>query len=208
MGESAQDDGASLLPQLVLASRSPRRRELLTQCGLRFGVVDVAVEERPGHGESATDYARRVAMDKACAGAVIAGSTVPVLGADTDVVLDGELLGKPADRAHALTLLARLSNRAHQVCSAVAVVHAGGVSTRLSVTDVVFGPISRAQAAAYWDSGEPADKAGAYAIQGLGAVFVREIRGSYSGVVGLPLFETAELLAECGIELLTPRALR
>jgi septum formation protein len=207
VGESAQDTGASRSPQLVLASRSPRRRELLAQCGLCFHVVDVEIEERPARGEPAADYACRVALDKARAGAAQVGDTLPVLGADTDVVLDGEILGKPHDRAHALELLARLSGRRHQVCSAVAVVHAGRESVQLSVTDVSFGPISPQQAAAYWASGEPAGKAGAYAIQGLGAVFVREIRGSYSGVVGLPLFETAVLLSECGVEVLLPRAL-
>ncbi|TJY56795.1 septum formation inhibitor Maf [Sinimarinibacterium sp. CAU 1509] len=198
-----------MLPaQLVLASRSPRRRELLTQCGLRFAVVDVDVEEYPGSAESAADYACRVALDKARAGARRVGRALPVLGADTDVVLDGEILGKPRDREHALELLSRLSGRSHQVYSAVAVACSGREAVRLSVTDVCFGPISPQRAVAYWDSGEPAGKAGAYAIQGFGAVFVREIRGSYSGVVGLPLFETAELLAECGIEILTPPALR
>jgi len=206
VGENARDGTASESVQLVLASRSPRRRELLNQCGVRFAVVDVDVEESPAPGESAADYACRVALDKARAGAALAGNALPVLGADTDVVLDGEILGKPRDRAHALDLLARLSGRHHQVCSAVAVVHAGHAATRLSVTDVHFGSISPQQAAAYWDSGEPAGKAGAYAIQGLGATFVREIRGSYSGVVGLPLYETCALLTECGIDMLAARA--
>jgi septum formation protein len=123
----------------------------------------------------------------------------PVLGADTDVVIDGEILGKPAGRDDALAMLARLSDRTHEVFSAVAVSHAGRVESALSVTRVTFGAIAPAQAAAYWDSGEPADKAGAYAIQGFGAQFVKEIHGSYSGVVGLPLYETLALLKRFGV---------
>ena len=194
-------------PQLWLASASPRRAELLTQLGLRFARVSAEVEEVRADGESPADYACRVAADKALAGAANVGApsasgALPVLGADTDVVIDGEILGKPQDRAHAIELLLRLSARSHQVYSAVAVVHAGQLQTRLSVTEVLFGPVTRQQAGAYWDSGEPAGKAGAYAIQGLGAQFVRGLRGSYSGVVGLPLYEASELLSDCGVHLL------
>ena len=189
--------------QLVLASRSPRRRELLQQLGLRFAVSPADVPERPDPGESAADYACRIALDKARAGMRDAGEALPVLGADTDVVLDDEILGKPADREHGIALLLRLSGRTHAVYSAVALVHGTHEAVRLSISDVSFGPVSAAAAAAYWDSGEPADKAGGYAIQGLGATFVRAIRGSYSGIVGLPIFETCELLRECGIDVLT-----
>ncbi len=189
--------------QLVLASRSPRRQALLRQLGLRFAVCPADVPERPAPGEPAADYACRIALDKARAGMRIADTALPVLGADTDVVLDGEILGKPVDRAHGLALLHRLSDRVHEVYSAVALVQQGREAVRLSVSQVRFGVVSAQEAAAYWASGEPADKAGAYAIQGLGAVFVREIHGSYSGIVGLPVFETRELLREFGIDVFT-----
>lgn len=192
--------------QLVLASRSPRRRELLQQLGLSFAVSPADVPEQPGSAESAADYARRIALDKARAGVREAGDALPVLGADTDVVLDDEILGKPTDREHGIALLLRLSGRTHAVYSAVALVHGAHEAVRLSVSEVSFGPITAAAAAAYWDSGEPADKAGGYAIQGLGAAFVREIRGSYSGIVGLPIFETCELLREHGVDVLRPAA--
>ncbi len=189
--------------QLVLASRSPRRQELLSQFGLRFAVCPADVPERPGVGESAADYARRIALEKARAGAALGGQGLPVLGADTDVVLDGRILGKPSSREHAIELLTGLSERMHEVYSAVAMVQDDREAIRLSVTQVVFGPVSHDAAAAYWATAEPEGKAGAYAIQGFGAVFVREIRGSYSGVVGLPLYETAELLQAFGIDVLS-----
>lgn len=189
--------------QLVLASRSPRRQELLSQFGLRFAVCPADVPERPGVGESAADYARRIALEKARAGAALVGQGLPVLGADTDVVLDGRILGKPSSREHAIELLTGLSERTHEVYSAVAMVQDDREAIRLSVTQVVFGPVSHDAAAAYWATAEPEGKAGAYAIQGFGAVFVREIRGSYSGVVGLPLYETAELLQAFGIDVLS-----
>ena len=185
-------------PQLYLASRSPRRQELLRQVGLHFEVLPADVDERRAPGQSPADYA--VAMAGAKAAAARPPQRLPVLGADTDVVIDGEILGKPAGRDEALAMLARLSDRTHEVFSAVAVSHDGRVETALSVTRVTFGAIAPAQAAAYWDSGEPADKAGAYAIQGLGARFVKRIEGSYSGVMGLPLYETLELLGRFGVQ--------
>lgn len=191
-------------PQLLLASQSPRRAELLRQLGLRFVVAPADVAEGARPGEAAAEYARRIALEKARAGWLASDRTLPALGADTDVVLDGRILGKPRDRADALAMLAALSEREHEVYSAVALVQDGREGVALSVTRVLFGPVAPARAAAYWASGEPADKAGAYGIQGLGAVFVREIRGSYSGVVGLPLYETAGLLEEFGIEPLSP----
>ncbi|HEY0973854.1 MAG TPA: nucleoside triphosphate pyrophosphatase [Solimonas sp.] len=202
--DPAADESAAA--QLVLASKSPRRQELLRQVGLRFVVRVADIPEQPLPDETAADYALRIAVEKARAGAVqqagVSGErsdSLPVLGADTDVVLDGRILGKPRDRDDALAMLAALSDREHEVYSAIAVVQGMQVQTRLSVTRVRFGVVTPAAAAAYWASGEPADKAGAYGIQGLGAQFVREIHGSYSGVVGLPLYETLALLREFGI---------
>lgn len=181
--------------QLILASRSPRRAELLRQIGVHFEVQSAEVDERRLPGQSPADYAVATALAKACA---VHGDVV--LGADTDVVIDGEILGQPKDRDDACSMLARLSNREHEVYSAVAVVQGARRETALSVTRVHFGRISPEAADAYWASGEPGGKAGAYAIQGGAARWVREIHGSYSGVVGLPLFETCELLRKFGIE--------
>ncbi|MFT4047278.1 MAG: Maf family protein [Solimonas sp.] len=189
-------------PQLLLASQSPRRAELLRQLGLRIVVAPADVAEGAHDGEAPARYAQRIALEKARAGWAASDGALPVLGADTDVVLDGRILGKPKDRADALAMLAALSDREHEVYSAVAVVRGEQEGLALSVTRVAFGVITPAQAAAYWASGEPADKAGAYGIQGLGAQFVRGIRGSYSGVVGLPLYETTTLLKQFGIETL------
>ncbi|TAM10774.1 MAG: septum formation inhibitor Maf [Nevskiaceae bacterium] len=186
-------------PQFLLASRSPRRAALLASVGLRFDIVAADVEEARAPGQTPHDYALATALAKARAGAARQPG-LAVLGADTDVVLDDAILGKPHDRAHALEMLARLSNRAHDVFSAVALVNGGRELTVLSVTRVEFGPIAPAAAAAYWDTGEPADKAGAYAIQGGAARWVRRIEGSYTGVVGLPLFETLRLLASVGVQ--------
>lgn len=182
-----------------LASRSPRRRELLGQLGLHPTVDAADVDEVRESGQSPQDYALTTALKKARAVAARRPGAL-VLGADTDVVLDDEILGKPRDRDHAVATLQRLAGRTHQVISAVAVVQDAREATCLTVTAVEFGPIRVEQALAYWETGEPADKAGGYAIQGLAARFVRRIDGSYSGVVGLPLFETAELLAEFGVE--------
>lgn len=191
-------------PQFHLASRSPRRQELLRQLGLVFDTLPADIPEQPQPDESAADYALRMAVEKAQAAQQRSGTHLPVLGADTDVVLNGSILGKPRDRDDGLRMLAALSGRAHEVYSAVAVIRGDRIECALSVTQVHFGEIAAAQAAAYWDSGEPADKAGGYGIQGLGAMFVREIRGSYSGVVGLPLYETVQLLALFGVQTLHP----
>lgn len=191
-------------PQLYLASRSPRRQELLRQVGIHFELIDAGVEERRLPGMSPAQYAVATALAKAHAAAARAARALPVLGADTDVVVDDEILGKPADRNDAIRMLRRLSNREHDVFSAVAVVQGARERSALSVTRVHFGEISERDAGAYWDSGESAGKAGAYAIQGLGARFVRSIEGSYSGVVGLPLFETCQLLEDFSIFPLTP----
>lgn len=153
-------------------------------------------------GETPADYARRMALEKARAVSSRLKDGLPVMGADTDVVLDGRILGKPRDRDDALAILAALSDREHEVYSAVAMVQGERAEVQLSVTQVKFGPVTPAAAARYWETGEPADKAGAYGIQGQGAQFVKGINGSYSGVVGLPLFETTELLQRFGIHIL------
>ncbi|MGQ0619238.1 MAG: Maf family protein [Panacagrimonas sp.] len=185
-----------------LASRSPRRAELLRRAGFAFECLPVDVPEQPRAGESPLVFASRLALEKAGAALARATHKRPVLGADTDVSIDGEILGKPVDRDDAVRMLLRLSDRGHEVFSAVAVVTSEGHRLSTTRTEVAFGRITSAEAGAYWDTGEPADKAGAYAIQGLAARWVREIRGSYTGVVGLPLYETIELLRGFGV---TPR---
>lgn len=190
-------------PQFYLASASPRRRQLLEQLGLRFEVVVADVDETPKAGELPADYVLRVARAKATAVAERLGHPrLPVLAADTAVVLEGVILGKPKDREDGLQMLARLAGRTHQVSSAVALWDGGGVKTVLSESRARFRAIDAVEAAAYWDSGEPRDKAGGYGIQGLGAVFVEHLEGSYSGVMGLPLAETAALLKQAGIGVL------
>ncbi len=191
-------------PTLQLASRSPRRREILEALGIRFSIVSVDVDEAPLAGETPADMVLRLARAKADAAKT--GAEGIVLGADTEVVVDGEALGKPRDEADALAMLARLSGRAHQVLTGVAVRGPHGTCTALSKTDVYFREISRDEALAYWQSGEPRDKAGAYAIQGIGGVFVERIGGSYSGVVGLPVFETMALLRDTGIHAVNRQA--
>ena len=185
-----------------LASQSPRRRELLRQIGLEPVLLAAGVDETPLFGERPGAFVLRLAEAKARAGAEMPEAAgLPVLGADTAVVADGRILGKPRDRADAMAMLLGLAAREHQVYTGVALLVGGEVNARLNVSRVRFRGIERSEAAAYWASGEPADKAGGYAIQGLGAVFVADLQGSYSGVMGLPLFETAELLRECGIGL-------
>ncbi|CAK9891117.1 MULTISPECIES: Maf family protein [Pseudomonas] len=188
---------------LYLASGSPRRRELLTQIGIPFTSLSAEIDETPLPAEAAAAYVERLAREKACAGLASlpqgGDSPVAVLGADTAVVLEGRILGKPQNREDALAMLAALSGREHQVLTAVAVAdHQRCLSVNVS-SRVLFRPVSAEEAEAYWASGEPADKAGSYAIQGLGAVFVQRLEGSYSAVVGLPLNETAELLGQFGI---------
>jgi septum formation protein len=182
-----------------LASASPRRAELLTQLGLRFDVVPASINEAQTPGEAGEDYVCRIAAQKAqVAWTNLQPAIVPVLAADTAVIIDGMILGKPADQADAERMLSALSGREHEVLSAVTVLNGAAQSQRLSRTRVRFREIPQAECSNYWHSGEPVDKAGGYAIQGLGAIFIEHIRGSYSGVMGLPLFETAELLREFG----------
>ncbi|MBY5993121.1 Maf family protein [Ferrimonas balearica] len=182
------------MTQLYLASSSPRRRQLLAQLGYEFEVLTPEIDETPWPGEAPQDLVERLAREKAEAGLALAKAPLSVLGSDTIVVLDNRILGKPRDRADALATLAALSDREHQVMTAVALATAQGTRATLVTTQVRFCALTAEQIQAYWNSGEPADKAGSYGIQGLGGNFVRAIQGSYSAVVGLPLVETRELI--------------
>jgi septum formation protein len=186
---------------VYLASGSPRRRELLQQIGVSFRVVGTAVDEAFRVAETAPAYVLRLAAAKADAGWERSrdATDVPVLAADTAVVLDGKILGKPADRQDGEGMLRQLSGRTHEVLTAVALRTANGLQSRISRSEVTFRSIAADEAQAYWETGEPSDKAGAYAIQGRAAIFIADLRGSYSGVMGLPLFETAELLRKAGV---------
>jgi septum formation protein len=196
--------------RIVLASASARRSALLTQLQVPHRVWPAQIEEARLAAEAIEQCVQRLAQHKAqavwdalqagAAGAALAG--LPVLGADTIVVVGDQMLGKPRDRDDALRMLGLLSGREHQVVSAVAVRTAAGSRVLLSRSGVRFRPLERAECEAYWDSGEPLDKAGGYAVQGLGAIFVQRLHGSYSGVMGLPLFETAALLAQAGVPVL------
>ncbi|MCD5993280.1 septum formation inhibitor Maf [Pseudomonas sp. CDFA 602] len=189
------------MPSLYLASGSPRRRELLAQIGVPFTVLSAQIDETPFDNELPAAYVERLALGKAQAGlALLAGDAQAcVLGADTAVVLDGRILGKPVDEADALAMLASLSGTEHEVLTAIALTDSHRSETCVVANRVRFRPIQPHEAHAYWGSGEPQDKAGGYAIQGLAAIFVESLQGSYSGVVGLPLCETAELLGRFGI---------
>ena len=186
---------------LYLASGSPRRRELLTQIGVPFTLVSAAIDETPLTHEPAVTYVERLARGKATAGFVALGqpSGACVLGADTAVIIDGQILGKPVDQADALAMLMALSGREHEVLTAIALTDGQRCETRYVSSLVRFRQVSVEEATTYWHSGEPQDKAGGYAIQGLGSVFVAGLNGSYSAVVGLPVCETAQLLAQFGI---------
>lgn len=185
-------------PVVCLASVSPRRSELLSQIGVPHTVVGADLDETARSGELPRDYVVRMARQKALT-VRERGERLPVLAADTTVVLDDAIYGKPRDRADGIAMLGRLSARTHAVLTAVAVADARGVDLRLSVSTVRFRELTPGECAAYWDTGEPRDKAGGYAIQGAAAVFIESLNGSYSGVMGLPLFETAELLRAAGV---------
>lgn len=191
-----------LAAQLILASASPRRHELLRQLGVHYRVVISDVDESELVGESPADYVCRVAHNKAAAVASRDDSGLPVLGADTTVVIAGRILGKPVSQQDAADMLRLLSGQVHQVYSAVVLIDAERqVSSRLNVTKVRFTELEDDWIAAYVATGEPMDKAGAYGVQGCAAHRIREIRGSYSGVMGLPLYETMELLHAAGFSL-------
>lgn len=191
---------------LHLASRSPRRAELLARLGLEFGRLDLDVPEQRGADEPAADYVRRVAREKAGAGLLevvavpgAASGQVSVLGSDTEVILDGRVFGKPADAADAAAMLRALSGRTHEVLTAVSLVSAGREAQAVSLTKVTVEPLSDAAIRRYLDSGDWQGKAGAYAIQGRFEAHVERLDGSYSGVMGLPLRETAGLLRQFGL---------
>ncbi|MFT4290670.1 Maf family protein [Enterobacter sp.] len=183
------------MTSVYLASGSPRRQELLTQLGVSFERIVTGIEEKRAEGESAQQYVSRLAREKARAGVALVPRDLPVLGADTIVILNGEVLEKPRDAELAARMLRKMSGQTHQVMTAVALADSQDVLDCLVVTDVTFRVLTDDEIAAYIASGEPMDKAGAYGIQGLGGCFVRKINGSYHAVVGLPLVETYELLS-------------
>ena len=184
--------------RLYLASQSPRRAELLEQIGVTFEKLSVETDETVLAGELPAAYVQRVAIAKAQAGLAVVKQQglkpLPVLGADTAVIIADQIMGKPRDRDHVLAMLGQLSGKTHRVMSAICLCYQQHQELALSITEVSFREITAAELEQYWLSGEPLGKAGAYAIQGLGAVFVEKINGSYSAVVGLPLLETQQLL--------------
>jgi septum formation protein len=187
-------------PPLILASSSPRRWELLNQLGMAHQVIVADIDESIRRGEGAREYVCRMAREKALEVHRREGITVAVLGADTAVVVSGRILGKPVDREDAIRMLEGLSGRTHEVWSAVALVLPGGeLCERLNITRVTFSELDRAWIESYCDSGDPMDKAGAYGVQGIAAQKISHMDGSYSGVMGLPLHETAQLLQEAGV---------
>lgn len=187
------------MSELILASASPRRRALLEQIGVPHRVVPADICEAVIPGESPQTYTQRLALEKARQAAVGLAADSVILAADTTVALDGLLLGKPDNEAEAVAMLMALSGRTHQVMTGVAVISSQGEEVICVASDVSFAPLDVAQCHTYWQTGEPRDKAGAYAIQGLGSVFVTRLNGSYSNVVGLPLHETATLLQRHGV---------
>ncbi len=197
-------------PRIYLASRSPRRRELLAQVGIQFDTIvfrdapreDSEIDETPHAGEAPIDYVQRVARAKAEHGWRIVGGrrllSQPVLAADTTLEFDGEIIGKPVNAADARAILQRLSGQTHRVLTAVAVAFEGRLESVLSVSDVSFGLIEESEIRSYVATGEPMDKAGAYGIQGHAGMYVERLAGSYTGVMGLPLYETVQLLKRFG----------
>ena len=186
--------------QIILASASPRRKELLDQIKVTYKVHPVDLDETPLPDETPLDYVQRLAAEKSAACVAQLKTEIPVLAADTAVVLGRVIMGKPKDQADALAMLTQLSGKTHQVYSAISL-RGREHSLAVSITEVTFRSLTDREMLDYWYSGEPVDKAGSYAIQGMGGLFVKSIKGSFSGVVGLPLFETAGLLSKQGIEL-------
>jgi septum formation protein len=185
---------------IYLASASPRRSALLTQIGVAHRIRPVDVDERIGPGENPARYVERLAVLKAETlwGQLVESERRPVLGSDTTVAVGDEILAKPLNERDGLRMLRLLSGRTHQVYTAVALRHVAGCAARVSISDVAFRSLSEQECSAYWRSGEPAGKAGGYAVQGRAAVFIERISGSYSGIMGLPLYETGELLRAIG----------
>ncbi len=194
------------MAQVYLASSSPRRADLLRQIGISFKVVAPHIDETPLESELPTVYINRISAAKARDAENRAEGILPVLAADTVVVVQGKLMGKPRDRDDGLKMLSLLSGNTHRVISSVCLCQGTVLETVTSETLVRFRTLTREEQEKYWETGEPLDKAGGYGIQGLGAVFVESINGSYSGVVGLPLMETAELLCRFGVDCLSERA--
>lgn len=186
--------------RIILASASPRRRELLDQIKVRYDVYPVNIDETPRPGETPLDYVLRMAAEKSSVCIRRLGYSLPVLAADTAVVMGTRIIGKPQGRDDAVAMLTLLSGKTHQVYSAISL-RGNEHDQAVSITDVTFKQLTEREIMAFWQSGEPLDKAGGYAIQGMGSIFVESIKGSFSGVVGLPLFETAQLLSKQGIEL-------
>ena len=186
--------------QIILASASPRRKELLDQINVSYRVYPVDLDETPWPDEAPLAYVQRVAAEKSAACKARLNTEIPVLAADTAVILGAVIMGKPKDKADAMDMLTQLSGKTHQVYSAISLRGREHVQA-VSITEVTFRCLTEQEILDYWHSGEPVDKAGSYAIQGRGGVFAESIKGSFSGVVGLPLFETAELLSKQGIEL-------
>lgn len=187
---------------LYLASQSPRRRELLGRLGLPFGIIDLNLPEERQPGEPAEDYVRRVAREKAGAGLlqVVGNPSAVVLGSDTEVVLDDEVFGKPRDAEDAAAMLRKLSGRTHQVISAVSLVSPGREGQTVSISEVSFAALTEAQIASYLAGDQWQGKAGAYAIQGFAETFITKLSGSYTGVMGLPIYETSALLRQFGLD--------
>lgn len=193
---------SKIYPQIIiLASRSPRRQQLLQQIGVSFELLDIEIDETPKAAEKPLDYVQRVAKEKALAAwrspqrhSIENSESRALLTADTCVVLNGQVLGKPKDSAYAASMLTALAGNTHQVMTSVVIKNAQRVYTDTSITEVEFCALTQSQVQSYVASGEGVDKAGGYAIQGIAAKFVKSIRGSYSGVVGLPLYETSQLL--------------
>lgn len=190
------------MTDIILASASPRRAELLSQIGISYQIQAVDIDESSLPNETPEALVQRLAREKSCA---VKNAQIPVLGSDTLGVLDGELLVKPLDYEHAYSMLSKMSGRWHEILTAVAITHSGETKLKLNYSRVLFRQISNEEIFAYWKSGEPQDKAGAYAIQGLGACFIERIEGSYSGIMGLPLFETSQLLEQFGISVISKR---
>ena len=188
--------------QIILASGSPRRSELLRQIGIEHVIHSVDIDETPLAHESALSYVERVAAEKSLACQQQFPGNLPILSADTSVICDNEIIGKPRDLDHAIAILSKLSGRTHQVYSAVSLRGIEHWQT-LSISEVQFRELSQEEIIAYWHTGEPCDKAGAYAVQGLASTFISAINGSFSGIMGLPLFETAQLLTRQGITVIS-----
>ena len=197
-------------PQIYLASQSPRRRALIEQLGIHYQTLNVEVDESPRFGEAPANFVTRLAKEKAFAGwQMVAEQSIPVVGADTCIVQDQQIIGKPKNREQGIELLSRYSGSAHQVITGVAMVgpdagkHDADVvqHVRVNTSTVTFRTITHDECERYWQTGEPMGKAGGYAIQGKAAVFIEKLEGSYSGVMGLPLFEFAELIAMFGIQI-------